>query len=956
MDPVTRETRVSTSHPVADVKFSLPCFKRGDFVKTWRNRWIEFDGNSRTARFWASEQEMREGRVPRSQHIILKAANIAETERENGIVLYYEGNKATFLSFSSAHDKSLARQVFDSISATEEAGSGGSGRSQRSGSAAGQVVDGVRRALTGTFSGGRAAFNSMMNDTVAGLETYEAAALEEELSGGLAFLPDDEFRGAALQEKHRLAVEFIGAWYYAVKHSGMHKRAMRCEVARIRQRALLAMHQVRPMTVQLMTATLPEGLEKCTKVQLIFDIENRIAEAEGGRQLFCCKLGPFPVVHPKSGAALGAGGGEHDDDPRHYGPAVVHIDEQVVVPGVAQYGAMLHLTMVDVTHKSKQVFLGQVTINLGQKVQNSHTGHFEISKTQPFLWKNGTARAGLKEGSLEAAGFIPRLHPFGALAYRPRRKPRSEGLVVFKLDGVDAWRDRAEDASGERTTMSEEVVANTMVNGFLELEILKRDDEESFSGFLQYRCSGPRSEAVEAEKKTLKRRNSERDTAAADAASSQGIGGKMLGGMVGLVTGTVGAVAGAATLALDTAQLAADTALKIGSTVAEGGITATVATVNLLASTKVKSHHTKWRRVWVSITQNHLSLFEPPNQRYGKPFRTVSAINCYDTGTKSINGARQLLRDPTSDAELLVREQHYDNQGCRLRPRRLAEDHEMVLYHEFKIDDFVGTRHDHKEGRRMWGRLLHELATPNHSDGMPTQVCVRAVPSSVAENVELQSHAGALTLEATLGTCTEEEDVGTVQAGAPVTAPPTLTEAANAPPATAAEMSSALEGVVDGQRAGDTSAAVAGGVTLELRAAHTLHGARWRRFRSPRAIVHHTITVRFKSGGKVLGVVRVHVDDIPDDGTLSGTAFPLRKPDGHEAGTVELEVMWKDRRAMRSLEDGHTCRLCKDNAEAKQKAVAKEQKALAKAAAAEARAATATAAAAADGDDESKSS
>ena len=37
----------------------------------------------------------------------------------------------------------------------------------------------------------------MMNDTVAGLETYEAAALEEELSGGLAFLPDDEFRGAA---------------------------------------------------------------------------------------------------------------------------------------------------------------------------------------------------------------------------------------------------------------------------------------------------------------------------------------------------------------------------------------------------------------------------------------------------------------------------------------------------------------------------------------------------------------------------------------------------------------------------------------------------------------------------------------------------------------------------------------------------------------------------------------
>jgi len=233
---------------------------------------------------------------------------------------------------------------------------------------------------------------------------------------------------------------------------------------------------------------------------------------------------------------------------------------------------------------------------------------------------------------------------------------------------------------------------------------------------------------------------------------------------------------------------------------------------------------------------------------------------------------------------------------------------------------------------------------------------VRAVPSSVAENVELQSHAGALTLEATLGTCTEEEDVGTVQAGAPVTAPPTLTEAANAPPATAAEMSSALEGIVDGQRAGDTSAAVAGGVTLELRAAHTLHGARWRRFRSPRAIVHHTITVRFKSGGKVLGVVRVHVDDIPDDGTLSGTAFPLRKPDGHEAGTVELEVMWKDRRAMRSLEDGHTCRLCKDNAEAKQKALAKEQKALAKAAAAEARAATATAAAAADGDDESKSS
>ena len=122
------QTRVSTSHLVADVKFSLPCFKRGDFVKTWRNRWIEFDGNTRTARFWASEQEMRDGRVPRSQHIILKAANIAETERENGIVLYYEGNKATFLSFSSAHDKSLARQVFDSISATEAAGSGGSGR------------------------------------------------------------------------------------------------------------------------------------------------------------------------------------------------------------------------------------------------------------------------------------------------------------------------------------------------------------------------------------------------------------------------------------------------------------------------------------------------------------------------------------------------------------------------------------------------------------------------------------------------------------------------------------------------------------------------------------------------------------------------------------------------------------------------------------------------------------
>ena len=129
MDP--DKTRVSTSHPVADVKFSLPCFKRGDFVKTWRNRWIEFDGNSRTARFWASEQEMREGRVPRSQHIILKAANIAETERENGIVLYYEGNKATFLSFSSAHDKSLARQVFDSISATEEAGCGGRGVSMR---------------------------------------------------------------------------------------------------------------------------------------------------------------------------------------------------------------------------------------------------------------------------------------------------------------------------------------------------------------------------------------------------------------------------------------------------------------------------------------------------------------------------------------------------------------------------------------------------------------------------------------------------------------------------------------------------------------------------------------------------------------------------------------------------------------------------------------------------------